>query len=133
MEKLRLSKRVDFTYFVGAGISIILTVIAIITYNDSGLPLMLPIVSLFSYAGVLIRGVIDPDSWGKTPRIRRFSAVVGFSSCFAIVFTELILLLFYNFDLTKSFIGKTILLVGGGLLLLYIILYSLWLRRLTFD
>jgi heme/copper-type cytochrome/quinol oxidase subunit 4 len=132
MEKQQISNRVDFTWFIGAGISIILTVIAIITYSDSGIPLIFPIVCLGSYAGVLIRGVIDPDSWGKNSRMRRFSAAAGLFSCFAIIFTELLLLLFFNSDRPEPSAGKVILIAGGVLLLLFLILYSFWLRKVTY-
>ncbi|MCJ7819782.1 MAG: hypothetical protein MUP53_01150, partial [Bacteroidales bacterium] len=128
----RLAECVDFTWFIGAGISIILTVIAIITYNDSGIPLIFPIVCLGSYAGVLVRGVIDPDSWGKSSRMRRFSATAGLFSCFAIIFTELVLLLFINSEQPEPSAGKIILIAGGVLLLLFIILYSFWLRKISY-
>ena len=125
----RFTERVDFTYIIGATISIFLAIVAIITYNDSGLPLMLPIVSLFSYAGVVIRGKADPDSWGKSPRKRRISALVGFTSIFVILFTEIGLLLVKNFTLPVYAIRNGILVAGVVMLFGYVILYNIWFKR----
>jgi hypothetical protein len=133
MKKLKFSERVDFTYIVGAGVSLILFNIAMFFYNGSGLPMIFSLVSLFAYIGVLIRGRIDRDSWGKTERQMKVSAFVGFTSIFIIFSVESVLLLTRSFELSKGEI-KNILICGGvGIVLLYIFFYILWFRKITYH
>ena len=132
-KNIRFLHRVDFTYFIGAGIAIVLTVIAIISYNGQALPVIFPIVSLGAYAGVLIRGKTDPDSWGNSARKRRISAMVGFTAAFVIMFVELVLLFRLNFNLPDPKLSNAILIAGGSLLLLFIVLYNIWFNRISFN
>ena len=132
MAKLKFSERVDFTYIIGAGVSLILFNIAVFLYRETGLPMIFALVSVFTYMGVIIRGIIDRDSWGKTPRKMKISAFVGFTSIFIIFSIEAVILLNRSFELSKDKI-KSILIYGGvGIVLLYIFLYLLWFRKMTY-
>lgn len=133
MTKLKVLKRVDFTYFIGAGVSLVFFNLAMLFYKGSGLLMIFSVVALFTYAGVLIRGIIDRKSWGKTQRQLRISAFVGFTSLFIIFAIDSILLLTRSLDLSKDTI-KNILIVGGiSIVLLYVVLYSLWFRKITYQ
>jgi hypothetical protein len=133
MAKLKFSERVDFTYIVGAAISLVFFNLSMLFYKESGYPMIFSLVSLFSYAGVLIRGIIDRNSWGKTQRQLKISAFVGFISIFIIFSIESILLLTQSFELSKNAV-KTIIIYGGiGIILLYIVLYTLWFRKVTYQ
>jgi hypothetical protein len=132
MKRIKFSKRVDFTYFIGAGISLILLNIAMFYYKNSGLPMIFSLISFLTYCGVIIRGILDRKSWGKTPMQIKVSAFIGFTSIFFISSIESVLLLTRSFELSKNEI-KSILLYGGtGIILLYLLLYIFWFRKLTY-
>jgi hypothetical protein len=133
MAKLKFSERVDFTYIIGAGISLIFFNLSMLFYKGSGYPMMFSLVSLFSYAGVIIRGIIDRNSWGKTQKQLKISAFVGFISLFIIFSIESVSLLTQSFELSKDTIKYIIIFGGIGIILLYIILYTLWFRKMTYQ
>jgi len=133
MTKYNFTERVDFTYFIGFGESLILFNLSMFFYNKYGLPMILSLVCLFTYVGVLIRGMIDQESWGKTEKQKRISAYIGFNSMFAIFLVIFILMLFHNFNFTQDTI-KNILMYGGTcVIVLYTLLFILWFRKLTFN
>lgn len=133
MAKQKLSERVDFTYFIGMSMSLILFNISLFIHKDSGLPMMFALVSLCTYIGVLIRGILDQDSWGKTTIKRKLSAIIGFTSMFVIFAIESVLLLTRSFELLTEQINGLLIYGGIGLLILFIFLYVVWFRKLTFE
>jgi len=132
MEKSKISKRVDFTYFIGAGISLISFNITIFFHKESGLPMIFSLVCLFTYAGVLIRGIFDRGTWGKTQRQMKISAFVGYTSAFIIFSVESVLLLTQSFELSKNVISNSLIYGGVGIVLLYIFLYTYWFRKIIY-
>jgi hypothetical protein len=133
MAKQKLSERVDFTYFIGMSMSLVLFNISLFIHKDSGLPMMFALVSLCTYIGVLIRGMLDRDSWGKTIIKRKLSAIIGFTSMFVIFAIESVLLLTGSFELLPEQINGLLIYGGVGLLILFLFLYVFWFRKLTFD
>lgn len=133
MSKLKLSERVDFTYFIGACISFNLFIITLVFNKGSGLPMIFSLVSFCTYIGVLIRGIIDRDSWGKTQRQMKISSFVGFTSIFVIFSIESVLLLTRSFELSKDEVVDFIIYGGIGLVILFIFLYAVWFRKLKYD
>jgi hypothetical protein len=128
-----LSQRTDFPYFIGAGISLILFFIAVFLYNNAGAQMIFPLVSFFTYSGVLIRGILEPGSWGRSPHKRKISSLFGLISVFVIFSIETVLLLTKNFNLSEEALLKFLIIGGIGLLLLFIFLYTSWFRKLTYD
>jgi hypothetical protein len=129
MAKIRFSKRVDFTYFIGAGVSFLLFIIATCFYKESGLPMGFSLGSFGSYSGVILRGLFDRESWGKTEKQRRWSAFFGFTSVFVIVFIESVLLLTKTFDLSKAETWCFISYSFTGLIIIYFLLYTFWFKK----
>lgn len=133
MAKLKLSERVDFTYFIGVGISLILFNITLFFHKDSGLPMIFALVSLCTYIGVLIRGIIDRDSWGKTQKQMKISAFVGFVSIFLIFSIECVLLITRSFELSKGDVKNFFIFGGIGVFVLFIVLYAVWFRKISYG
>ena len=132
MKRIKFSKRVDFTYFIGAGISLVLLNMTMFYYKNAGLPMIFALVSFLTYCGVIIRGILDRKSWGKTPIQIKISAFVGFTSIFIIPSIESVLLLTRSFELSKNEIKNIILYGGTGIILLYLFFYLFWFRKLTY-
>ena len=133
MTKIKLSERVDFTYFIGLVISLILFNISLFFHRDSGLPMIFALVCLGTYIGVIIRGVIDRDSWGKTPKQMKTSAFVGFISIFVIFSMESVLMLTKSFKILGNEANVIFILEGIFLTVIFIVLYTFWFRRVKFD
>jgi hypothetical protein len=129
MAKIRFSERVDFTYFVGAGISSLFIIISMYFYKRSGLPMTFAIASFCSYSGVIIRGLFDRESWGKTEKQRKWSAFFGFISVFVIVFIGSVLLLTKSFELSKVVTRNYIVYCFAGLVILFFFLYTFWFKN----
>jgi len=133
MKRIKFSERVDFTYFIGAGISLILFNITMFYYKKSGLPMVFSLVSFLTYLGVLIRGILDRASWGKTQRQMKISAFIGFTSIFIIFSIESILILTLSLELLKNQIRDILICGGVGIIILYILFYSFWFRKVTYH
>jgi hypothetical protein len=133
MTTKKFSERVDFTYFIGAGVSLILINTAIFFYNNTGSPMIFALVSFFTYVGVLVRGLIDHKTWGKTQNQMKISAFIGFASIFVIFSIDAVLLLTKCFNLSNAVL-KSIYIFGGiSLCLLFIFLYTFWFRNLKYE
>jgi hypothetical protein len=98
-------------------------------YKGSGLPMGFSIVSFCSYSGVIIRGLFDMESWGKTEKQRRRSAFFGFTSVFVIVFIESVLLVTKSFDLSKVECSRLIIFCFAALVTLNFLLYTFWFKK----
>jgi hypothetical protein len=133
MGKLKFINRVDFTYILGAGISLVSFNLAMFLYKESGLPMIFSLVCLLTYTGVIIRGIIDRPSWGKTQKQMKISAFVGFTSLFIIFSIQSFMLLTYSSTLTTEEIRSSSIYGAIGIILLYILLYILWFRKLSFQ
>ena len=133
MIKSKLSDRVDFTYLIGAIVSLILFNLTMAFYKGAGLPMIFSMVCFFSYTGVIIRGLVDPGSWGKTQRQKKVSAFVGFTSIFVIFSIESVLLLTQSFKLPGEETTNIFVFGGFGITLLYILIYTLWFRKITYQ
>ena len=127
MAKSKLHERADLTYIIGALVTFSLSIISF-SFKQSGFSIIFPIVSCLTYIGVIFRGIIDQDSWGKTLKQRKASAIVGLVSIFAIFYIESISFLFKSsaFDFTIK-VGL-LLFEGIALVLLYIVIYRKYFR-----
>ena len=132
MTKVKLSERVDFTYFIGAIISLIFFNVALFLRGESGLPMIFSLVCFGSYIGVIIRGLFDRNSWGKTPGQMKLSALVGFSSIFVIWIIESILLLIKSSRISQNIIEFIIMIEVVFLIILFVLLYKLWFRKINY-
>ncbi len=130
MGNLKFTERIDFTYIVGIMVCFLFSIISVIFYNDSIYPLMLPVGGLFSYLGVVIRGIYDPKTWGTSNKKRRASVLVGYISIFVISFIELFLLLLIGFGLRGPMLRNLILIIGLGLLLISLWVYRVYIKKL---
>ena len=90
----RLVNRPDFFYIIGAFLSLIYVINSIIFYNNYGYTLFFSLSCFGAYLGVVLRGVIDENSWGKTSKQIKISYYVGLFSIFVISLIYFILL--YN-------------------------------------
>jgi len=133
MNTIKFSERVDFTYFAGAGMSLLFFIISMNFYNGDGLPIGFSLTCLGAYTGVIIRGIIDKDSWGRTQKKVRMSALFGFTSVFVIFFIESLLLLAKSFEIPGDKIILFIIFGGIGIVILYLILYIMWFRNLKIE
>jgi hypothetical protein len=129
MKNIRFSDRVDFTYIIGAGISFLLIIVTVSFYKNSGLPMAFSMASFGSYSGVIIRGLFDRESWGKTEKQMRWSVFFGFTSVFVIVFIESVLLLTTGFELSKAETWRFIFCSFTGLIIIYFLLYAFWFKK----
>jgi len=102
-------------------------------YNGDGLPIGFSLASLGAYTGVIIRGIIDKDSWGKTQKKRRISALVGFTSVFIIFYIESLFLLAKSFEMSGDKINMSILFGGIGIVIIYTMLYFFWFSKLKIS
>ena len=132
MTKVKLSERVDFTYFIGAIISLIFFNVALFLRGESGLPMIFSLVCFGSYIGVIIRGLFDRNSWGKTPRQMKLSALVGFSSIFVIWIIESILFLIKSSRISQDIIEIVIIIEVVFLTSVFVLLYKLWFSKINF-
>jgi hypothetical protein len=128
MTKSKFYERVDLTYIIGAAITLSLSIISLIL-KQTGFPIIFPIVSCLTYIGVIFRGIIDQDSWGKTLKQRKNSAIVGLISIFAIFYIESL-----SFLLSSSFFAspiKVVIIFFEGILLslVYKLIYEKYFRR----
>jgi hypothetical protein len=133
MNTIKFSERVDFTYFAGAGMCLLFFIISMNFYSGDGLPIGFSLACLGAYTGVIVRGIIDKDSWGRTQKKIRMSALLGFTSVFVIFFIESLLLLAESFDMSMDKIILFIIFGGIGIVILYLILYLRWFRNLKIE
>ncbi len=127
MKKQNLSNKIAFFYIIGFVVALLLSVLSYTLKPSSSFAILFPLVSLFTYLGVIIRGKIEPISWGKTLKKRIFAILVGFTSIFVIIYIESIAL-FYNYFESQIFI-KALIFEGILLIIGYIILYFLYLKQ----
>jgi hypothetical protein len=57
------SQRVDFAFFIGAGVSLFLFNVSVFNYSNTGSPMIFPLVTFCTYVGVIIREIIDQRSF----------------------------------------------------------------------
>jgi|WetSurMetagenome_2_1015567.scaffolds.fasta_scaffold133231_2 hypothetical protein len=126
-------KRVDFTYIIGAVVSLFLLILSIFLYKDSGFPMAFSTAAFFTYAGVIIRGIIDPNSWGNTLRKKKISAFVGFTSIFVVAAIETVLLITKSMGFASAFVKNAMIIIVIFVMLLYVLIYSIWFRKLSFE
>jgi hypothetical protein len=127
----KLTDRVDFTYIVGIILCGVLLILAIIFYNDSIYPLLLPTGGLFSYLGVVIRGIYDPNTWGISNHRRKISVLVGYISLYVITYVEIFLLLFIGLNIQGSNLMNCMIIAGVFLILLFYLLLRLYIKKLS--
>ena len=130
MRNLKFTERIDFTYIVGIMVCFLLLIIAVIFYQDSIYPLILPVGGLFSYLGVVIRGIYDPKTWGTSNKKRRTSVLFGYISIFVISFIELFLLLLIGFGLGGATLRNLTLIIGLALIVLSLLVYRIYIKKL---
>ena len=76
IDKMDMSKKITRLYLYGAIISLILVVFIIVFARENYKSIVFPMAALGPYIGVIWRGIIDPESWGKTNNMIKASALV---------------------------------------------------------
>ena len=123
-----MKNQIDLTYIIGVFLTFNLSLISFI-FGKSSFSIIFPMVACFTYLGVIIRGKVDPDSWGKTSKKRKQSAFFGFNSIFLILFIESTVLLSDYFALARQMMFKLILLEGFILIPIYSFIYVIYFKN----